>query len=40
MNEQIKKVVQILENSDIVWPKYGTDSINQLAERIVKQLAE
>lgn len=40
MEEKILKVVTILEQSDIVWSKYGSDTIQQLAERIVKQLEQ
>lgn len=36
--EKIQKVVQILEGSDIVWGKYGVDTIPELAERIVTKL--
>lgn len=32
------RVEQILESSDIVWCKYGSESIEDLAEKIVKAL--
>lgn len=38
MEEQIKKVTAILEQSDIVWGRYGSDTIEELAKRIVKKL--
>jgi hypothetical protein len=34
------RVEQILENSDIVWGRYGSDTIEELAEKIVKALME
>ena len=40
MEEKITKVVKILKQSDIVWGKYGNDTIQELAERIVKNLEE
>jgi hypothetical protein len=38
--EQIKAVVNILASSDIVWGKYGSDTIQELAERIVEKVNE
>ena len=32
------KVEQILEYSDIVWGKYGSETIEELAEKIVNEL--
>jgi len=29
-----------LHNSDIVWPRYGSETIQQLAEKIVERLVE
>ena len=40
MEEKIKKIVSILEQSDIVWGKYGSDTIEELAKRIVSRLNE
>jgi hypothetical protein len=41
MNEEAKKaVIQILSQSDIVWTKYGSDTKEALAERILKELEE
>ncbi len=34
------RVEQILEHSDIVWGRYGSDTIEELAEKIVKALME
>ena len=31
-------VEQILEYSDIVWSKYGSETIEELAEKIVKKI--
>lgn len=37
--DQLKDEVRSeLERSDIVWPKYGTSSIEELSERIVVRL--
>ena len=36
MNEELqKKIESILSRSDIVWGRYGSDTIEQLAARIV-----
>ena len=32
------RVEQILEGSDIVWSRYGSETIEELAEKIVKAL--
>lgn len=41
MNEQkLKTIESILEQSDIVWPRYGSDSIEDLAEKILLALEE
>ena len=37
--EQIKKVEDILRYSNIVWSKYGDESIHKLATKIVDGLA-
>ena len=39
-DEKIKKIMSVLEQSDIVWGRYGTDTIEKLAERILKKLQE
>lgn len=39
-NETIKKIKQILSDSDIVWPKYGSDTIEALAQKIMDKLKE
>jgi hypothetical protein len=36
--KQIKDVEDILSNSDIVWPKYGSESKTELATKIVDSL--
>lgn len=38
--EKIKRVINILESSDIVWGQYGTDTIEELAQRIVGRLED
>jgi hypothetical protein len=38
IEENQKKVVAILEQSDIVWSRYGSDTIEELADKIVKRL--
>lgn len=41
MNEELKKKIEsILSSSDIVWVRYGSDTISELAERIVKAVEE
>lgn len=41
MNEELKKKIEsILSHSDIVWGRYGSDTISDLAERIVKEVEE
>jgi len=39
-SDKIKAVVSILDNSDIVWTKYGSDTKEALAERIMKRLED
>lgn len=40
-NEELqKKIENILESSDIVWPRYGSQTIEQLAKEIVKKIEE
>lgn len=38
MEEQIEKIIAILENSDIVWTKYGSDTHRELAIRILNSV--
>ena len=38
MEEKIEAVKAILSQSDIVWPRYGCDNIEDLAKRIVAEL--
>lgn len=38
--EKCEKVANILEQSDIVWGRYGSDTITELAARIVNKLEE
>lgn len=35
-----KDVEDILSSSDIVWPKYGSDSKTELADRIVTKICQ
>ena len=38
-NEELqKKIENILESSDIVWPRYGSQTIEKLANQIVKEI--
>ena len=39
-SKEIAKVILVLECSDIVWSKYGTERIEDLAAKIVKRLKE
>ena len=36
--EKLKTIENVLNHSDIVWPKYGGESIPELAEKILKKL--
>jgi len=36
----IETISAELQNSDIVWPRYGSETIQQLAEKIVERLVE
>jgi len=38
MQDKIEIITQALFNSDIVWSRYGSDTILKLAERIVEKL--
>lgn len=38
MNKELSSVKSILEQSDIVWPKYGSETIDSLARKIVLKL--
>jgi hypothetical protein len=41
MNEQdLAKIIATLEQSDIVWPRYGSDTIEELAKRILRELEQ
>ena len=41
MTEELKKKIEsILSSSDIVWGRFGLDTIPELAERIVKAVEE
>lgn len=41
MNEELQKQIEnILSQSDIVWGKYGSDTIQNLAARIVRTVEE
>jgi hypothetical protein len=38
-NEELqKKIENILKSSDIVWPIYGSQTIEKLAKQIVKEI--
>lgn len=39
-NEKILVIERILENSDIVWSRYGTETIEELAKRILNHLSQ
>jgi len=41
MNELLqKKIENILKSSDIVWPRYGSETIEELAKKIVERIEE
>lgn len=37
MNDK-QKIIDILKYSDIVWPRYGSESVEELAEKILNAL--
>lgn len=38
-NEELqKKIENVLSSSDIVWPRYGSQTIEELAKQIVKNI--
>lgn len=40
-NEELqKKIENILSSSDIVWPRYGSQTIEELAKQIVKKIEQ
>jgi hypothetical protein len=36
----IEEIAAELDNSDIVWPRYGSETIWQLAQKIAERLVE
>lgn len=41
MNEELQKQIEnILSQSDIVWGKYGSDTVEKLAARILRTVEE
>ncbi len=41
MNEELQKQIEnILSQSDIVWGKYGSDTVQNLAARILRAVEE
>lgn len=41
MNEKLQKQIEnILHSSDIVWSKYGSETIEELAAKIVRAVEE
>lgn len=38
--EKLAKIIATLEHSDIVWSRYGCDTIEELAERILARLTD
>lgn len=41
MNEEkVQKIIAILQYSDIVWPRYGSETVEELARKIVSKLEE
>ena len=35
-----KKIKNVLSSSDIVWPRYGSQTIEELAKQIVKKIEQ
>lgn len=35
-----KKIENVLNSSDIVWPRYGSQTIEELAKQIVKKIEQ
>lgn len=40
VDADIAEVASLLGHSDIIWPKYGSDTVEDLAERIVTLIRE
>lgn len=38
--EKLKRIISILERSEIVWTRYGSETIQQLAEKILNKVEE
>ena len=36
--EKLKQIISILESSDIIWTRYGSESIQELAEKILNKV--
>ncbi len=36
--EKLKQIISILESSDIVWTRYGSETIQELAEKILNKV--
>lgn len=41
MNEQLlSKIKSILSESDIVWPRYGSETVEELAKKILESIVD
>ncbi len=38
--EPLQKIIAVLEESDIVWSKYGSQTIKELAQKIAETVKE
>ena len=36
--EKLKQIISILESSDIIWTRYGSETIRELAEKILNKV--
>jgi len=36
--EKLKQIISILESSDIIWTRYGSETIQELAEKILNKV--
>ena len=38
--EKLKQIISILESSDIIWTRYGSETIQELAKKILNKVEE
>jgi hypothetical protein len=40
INDKLNAIIAILEQSDIVWTRYGSETIQELAKKILNKVEE